>query len=89
MRVFRAELLPDSVSLLALWDVPQPGMLTGPADALQTVPAAAQAATCDYWFHVRPPPTVQRVDRVNGNLLPMRGFKANNQTLLQDVPSWR
>lgn len=54
----------------------------------QLLPAAAQAATCDYWFHIRPPPAVPRVDQA-GRLLPLRGFSSGNRELLQDVPAWR
>ncbi|PRW05744.1 nucleolar 6, partial [Chlorella sorokiniana] len=46
------------------------------------------AATCDYWFHVRPPPAVPSVDET-GRVLPLRGYGSGNEELLQDVPAWR
>ncbi len=64
---------------------PQPASQRTP---MNVCPGAAQAATCDYWFHVRMPPAVPRVNTA-GRLLPLRGHSAENKDLLQDVPAWR
>ena len=46
---------------------------------MHPLPAGVQAATCDYWFHVRPPPAVQRV------ILPEQALVAIQRADLGDV----